>query len=976
MIRRPPSVLFPVSEVAPIARSASRFRPGPAAPFVPLFFAVPLLLGLSPISPAPASGRAASAAPAAIGYAEALRLYRAGRLDEALALIAQRLARHDEAAPLHALAGWIHLRRGSLDEADSEFGAALLLEPASLDPIVGRGYIMLRRGAPAGAQAQFEGVLRRDPGNVDALKGLGIAQRDRSRPADAADSFRKALTIAPADAEAKHLLEQALAVGGSIKESRPRPPLPPDAPIEIVARAGAGRLEIAADGRFKPIFIKGVNMGVALPGRFPAEFPDDEATYAGWLDAISDLGANVIRLYTLLPPAFYNALDRHNKKMGQAGRLWLLQGVWTELPERHAYDDPAFLAGFDGEIRRVVDALHGNLDLPSRPGHASGAYRADLSSSLLGFILGREWEPFSVQAFDQAHRADRTPFRGRYFGADPAAGATPFEGWLARRMDLVVSYETAQYRRQRPVSFVNWPTLDPLVHPTESTVVEEKELLRKRGDRVEADRINEYDNDGVSVDATHIVATPEARGGSFATYHAYPYYPDFMNLDPGYSRARDAAGPSNYAGYLRDLKAHHGAQPIVIAELGVPSSRGIAHLQAQGWNHGGHDEREQGEIDARLMRDVDEAGLAGGVLFALLDEWFKRNWLVADLETPAERNPLWLNVLDPEQNYGLLAARPGAKGWKVTIDGRGDDWATVAPLMKKAGGPVDALRDGHDAARTLRSLSVTSDEAYLYLRLEVENLDADGDGRPDWNEATYMIGIDTYDPRRGDRRLPIAGGATVPIGAEFCVVFDGETTSRLLVDPPYDVETHRYHRPYGSVGNDDGRFMEIEVETNRKRIGRDGTVYPARRYSRSPLRHGSIDPRDPGQTTLADWHASVDGHFIEARLGWGLLNVTDPSSHRVLQDDQNDLRSIGTVETKGFRFYALALRPGGPPGGATPLPGQLADRLPAGEAASLADFPVYSWPGWEQPTWRIEKKEAWSIVKRAFETIPAHAESK
>src|SRR5260221_1095429 len=226
-----------------------------------------------------------------------------------------------------------------------------------------------------------------------------------------------------------------------------------------------------------------------------------------------------------------------------------------------------------------------------------------------------------------------------------------------------------------------------------------------------------------------------------------------------------------------------------------------------------------------------------------------------------------------------------------------------------------------------------------------------------------MIGSDTCDPRRGDGRLPMAGGATVRMGAEFCVVFAGEPTSRLLVDPPYDIETHRYHRPYGSVGNDDGRFMEIEVETNRKRIGRDGTVYPARRYSRSPLRHGSIDPRDPGQTTLADWHASVDGHFIEARVAWGLLNVTDPSSHRVLQDDQNDLRSIGTVETKGFRFYALALRPGGPPGGATPLPGQLADRLPAGEAASLAGLPVYSWPGWEQPTWGIRKKKGWSNVK-------------
>ena len=46
-------------------------------------------------------------------------------------------------------------------------------------------------------------------------------------------------------------------------------------------------------------------------------------------------------------------------------------------------------------------------------------------------------------------------------------------------------------------------------------------------------------------------------------------------------------------------------------------------------------------------------------------------------------------------------------------------------------------------------------------------------------------------------------------------------------------ELHRY-----------GRFVEMKVETNRRRIGRDGTVYPARQSSRSPLLHASMDPRD------------------------------------------------------------------------------------------------------------------------------------
>src|SRR5205809_765297 len=159
------------------------------------------------------------------------------------------------------------------------------------------------------------------------------------------------------------------------------------------------------------------------------------------------------------------------------------------------------------------------------------------------------------------------------------------------------------------------------------------------------------------------------------------------------ARSRSSTGPRSTRCDIRPnrrppRRGPSGAQPVRIGETGVPSSRGIAHLQPQGWNHGGHTERAQGEIDARLMMDIDEAGLAGGVLFALLDEWFKRNWMVFDFEVPAERKPLWLNVLDPEENYGLLAARPGATSWKVKVDGRAEDWNGVAPLVTRPeGGP-------------------------------------------------------------------------------------------------------------------------------------------------------------------------------------------------------------------------------------------------------------------------------------------------
>jgi hypothetical protein len=240
--------------------------------------------------------------------------------------------------------------------------------------------------------------------------------------------------------------------------------------------------------------------------------------------------------------------------------------------------------------------------------------------------------------------------------------------------------------------------------------------------------------------------------------------------------------------------------------------------------------------------------------------------------------------------------------------------------------------------------------------------------------VAYLIGIDTYDARRGDHRLPITDRVASPAGLEFCVVLDGRTTSRLLVDIPYDTQTNRHHRPYGSVENADGRFMEMMAETNRKRVGRDGTVYPAQRSNRSTLVHASMDRRDPDDSTLCDWRAGVDANIIEIRLGWGLLNVTDPSSRCVLHDDPKNLKTVGCIETDGFRFYAVAVRPEGVAYGPTPLDARLADRLPPGDLAKPSDLPMYTWRGWDRPTYHLEKKETWTVLKRAFESLPKRRE--
>src|SRR2546423_1683782 len=418
-------------------------------------------------------------------------------------------------------------------------------------------------------------------------------------------------------------------------------------------------------------------------------------------------------------------------------------------------------------MQRVVSLIHGDATIALSPGHASGAYKADVSQWTLGYIIGREWEPYSVVAYDALQPA-RTSYSGKYIGI---SGANALETWLAEQCDYLSEFEMDRYNSQRPVAYTNWPTLDPLSHPTETSKSQELSLLKARGERI-VEMPKDYDTGAVGLDAVKMHWTAAFPGGVFASYHAYPYYPDFMRVDPGYLVARSSEGPSNYIGYLRALVAHHGDMPVVISEYGVPSSRGIGHCQPQGWNHGGLTEDQQAAINARLTRDIYESGSAGAGLFELIDEWFKKNWIVIGFEKPLDRKQLWLNALDAEENYGIVAMRPGSKASRITIDGDTSDWrgrpATYA--VPTAGATIPAPLQ-------LKSLRIANDEAYVYLRLDV--------GRVDWPHAHYQIGIDTYKRELGDTRLPITG-SHAPAGLEFVLELGGPKDSQLFVDHPYN----------------------------------------------------------------------------------------------------------------------------------------------------------------------------------------------
>jgi hypothetical protein len=844
-------------------------------------------------------------------------------------------------------AGWTAWRENQIARADSAFRRGVVRCREARRGWTGLGYVALRRDQLPLAVARFDTAFAVDSTrDADEAIGLGLATFRLGNYRRARAAFALADSLAPGDSLVRDYLRRIpVSVYAADLPARPRP-----AALRVAARTGRRVLEVP-DGRggWRPLWVKAVNLGAALPGKHPSEFPPDDGTYDGWIRDIAELGANSIRVYTIHPPHFYRALRDWNLANPDSA-LWLIHGVWTELPpgsKEEKYDDVAWNAEFLAEMRRVVDLLHGHAAIPHRPGHASGMYTADVSVWTLGYILGREWEPYSVAAYAALHPTQRS-YRGQYV---QLRDGNAVDVWLAQVADSTISYEMTRWNAQRPLAYTNWPTLDPLRHPTETSRAEEAALLGRRGERVpEASR--EYDNDIIGLDATLMQSTAAYQAGLFASYHAYPYYPDFMVLDSGYAQARSPDGPSHYFGYLQELVAHHGDMPVIISEYGVPSSRGNAHLQPQGWHHGGHDEVAQGEINARLTRDIAASGAAGAGVFALIDEWFKKNWLVIDFEQPAERNRMWLNALDAEQNYGVIAMRAGHKDSAVVIDGKGDDWRGRRPWYRR-GNEATSRR----ASQRIDAFWVHHDEAYVYLRIDL--------GAIDWTSTRVLVGIDTYDASLGDVQLP-RGGTRAPVGLEFVLDLGGPDDARLLVDRAYNLYRFQpiagtrplqtqsvYNRPFRTRANADGLYDTLWVTPNRRTFGRDGRVYEAQRIERNVLRHARQQ-----ETTLADWFADSTSGTIEVRLPWGLLHVTDPSSHQVLYGVNGT--DPASVKTDGFRFVVQTIDRATRRAHAS-LPGR---------ATELTAPPTWRWPAWEEPRWYAERKPQFNAMREAFRSIP------
>ena len=712
------------------------------------------------------------------------------------------------------------------------------------------------------------------------------------------------------------------------------PPVAEKGGIKQVSTVKNAHLAVYDGTGWKTQFWNGMNMGATLPGHSPGELAPTREDYLRWFSQMKEINVDVVRVYTILNPEFYDALADFNRD--REDPLWVIQGVWS--PEEQLMGDDGqgrdaytseITQEFRHEITDAVHVVHGDAELPERPGHGSGDYDADISEYMLGWIVGTEWFPFAVQKTDEANRGIE-PFSGKYFHSTDEA--TPFESWSASMLDKLAQ-EEMKYGWQHPVALSNWPTTDPLSHPDEA---DEQEDL-------------------VSVDPMHIAPTSSWKAGYFASYHIYPAFPDFMRYEEKYLSYRTADGTKDpYAGYLHELRAHHKGIPLFASEYGTSSARGMAHRGALGRNQGFHTEEAQGKINADLLDDIHNEGLDGGVLFSWQDEWFKFAWNTAALEIPGRR-PIWLNHLTNEQNYGVIATEPGESiEDTIHLDGKTDDWE------KRTGGP-DGLMDIPDwmADRVTGrvpgveeqgyedfDLGVTHDEAYLYLLLKKKE--------GSWRLPSEDVDVGFGSLPGGSDNADKAPGVAFPDGGiQFLLQIKGDKDSHLWVNSAYDQYTWHYGKKLGYIPHpvieDDpqkGVFLPWKLALNFPlTLPQTKRKIPFEDYEVGKMKPGITDPSDPDYNSLADWYAR--GDVLEVRIPWTMLGYTDPSTLRVW-DYPYKADGINSVTADGLRIYPT-------------------DRNPDQTSHEEIEPLDYSWEGWDQPTYHERKKQSYYLLKKEFE---------
>lgn len=97
--------------------------------------------------------------------------------------------------------------------------------------------------------------------------------------------------------------------------------LQPDAPVSAFMSTDAQHLYMDRGAGPEEFTVKGVNLGVGIPGEWATDYAVSKETYLRWFAQMQEMGANTVRVYITLHDDFYNAFYgvQHRARGGERG---------------------------------------------------------------------------------------------------------------------------------------------------------------------------------------------------------------------------------------------------------------------------------------------------------------------------------------------------------------------------------------------------------------------------------------------------------------------------------------------------------------------------------------------------------------------------------------------------------------------------------------------------------------------------------
>ena len=323
--------------------------------------------------------------------------------------------------------------------------------------------------------------------------------------------------------------------------------------------------------------------------------------------------------------------------------------------------------------------------------------------------------------------------------------------------------------------------------------------------------------------------------------------------------------------------------------------------------------KDQAQGIIRMFEAMKREGYSGGIIFEWMDEWAKKTWTTEPFMVPYDRQILWHNSIDPEQNYGILA------------------YEAVKPARSGATYSSDSF---------IQRVEIRSDVSFLTLDILLS--------RPlNFGAEQLLVGIDTLYRNRGEQKYLPELEHLSESGMEYLVVLDGFDSSRLLAIAEADYT--RLGFSTATALKQDAAFLPMEKLINKQRPHRWHAI-PAK-YGREPSAIWTL----VGSTN----HWTMDGNHIEIRIPWTRINVSDPSSAQVLDDERtfytDPLRDvIATSATDALVLSVVATNKVG----STVL-----------DATSSISYVL---PTWNQPVYQERLKASYPLLAAYFSEEHAH----